>query len=106
MPESPAPTVERLAYSLAEAELALNIGHTKMCELVTAGVIRTVRAGRRRLIPASALKAFVDGQPTGADEHVDRLVAQAVEQGHGHRVADAAVLRRVADLIVAGGDAA
>jgi excisionase family DNA binding protein len=52
---------ERLAYPVSEALELLPIGRTKMFELIATGELRTITIGRRRLIPADALAAFVAG---------------------------------------------
>lgn len=44
------------------------LGRTKVYELITSGELRTVKIGRRRFVPASAI-----------DEYVSRLVSQQEE---------------------------
>jgi excisionase family DNA binding protein len=49
----------RAAYSIAEAAAQLSLGRTKMVELVANGRVRTVRVGRRVLVPRTALDEFL-----------------------------------------------
>lgn len=51
------PPVQLLA--VAEAAARLGVGRTTVYELITAGEIRSVKVGRRRLIPATALNEYV-----------------------------------------------
>jgi excisionase family DNA binding protein len=48
-----------------DAAAALGVGRTKAFELVATGELRSVRLGRKRMVPASAIP-----------EYVDRLVAE------------------------------
>jgi excisionase family DNA binding protein len=57
--------VDRLAYSVPEALHALGIGRTAFYAAVDAGTIRTVKVGRRRLVPRSALLELLES-PDGA----------------------------------------
>ena len=54
--------VERAAYRPGEAAFLLGIGLTTLYGLLEAGTIRSVRAGRCRLIPASAIEEFLAGE--------------------------------------------
>ena len=45
-------------YSLPEFGATFLIGRTKAYELANAGVIKTIRIGRRRLVPAAELERF------------------------------------------------
>ena len=54
--------VERAAYRPGEAAELLGIGRTTLYGLLEAGTIRSVRAGRCRLIPASAIEEFLAGE--------------------------------------------
>ena len=59
--------VERAAYRPGEAAEILGIGRTTLYGLLEAGTIRTirsVRAGRCRLIPAGAIDEFLNGGGT------------------------------------------
>lgn len=57
---SNAPAPERLAFSPDEAAAALGLGRTTIYQLLTAGAIRSVKVGKRRLIPRNALDEFLD----------------------------------------------
>jgi excisionase family DNA binding protein len=52
----------RLVYSVAEAAVVLGISRTKMFGLLEEGRVRTVRVGRRRLVPAAAIDEFLEGE--------------------------------------------
>lgn len=49
-----------LLCTVDQAAELLGIGRTKTYRLIAAGDIRTVRIGRRRLVPRSELTAFID----------------------------------------------
>jgi len=48
--------------TLDEARQELRLGATKLAELVATGELASIRVGRRRLIPADAIPAFVAGR--------------------------------------------
>jgi excisionase family DNA binding protein len=48
-----------LALSVEEAAEALGLGRTKVFELVSGGQLRSIKVGRRRLVPVSALEQFI-----------------------------------------------
>ena len=52
---------DRLLYSVNEAMELLNLGRSVIYELIRSGQLRTVKVGRRRLVPARALDDYVDG---------------------------------------------
>ncbi|MGH3710483.1 MAG: excisionase family DNA-binding protein [Pseudonocardiaceae bacterium] len=54
-----ADTGVKLAYSIDEAFLALSIGRTQLFDLLRRGEITSVKIGRRRLIPAASLDAYL-----------------------------------------------
>ncbi|MBT2133965.1 helix-turn-helix domain-containing protein [Croceibacterium sp. LX-88] len=56
------PTPAPLAYSVADACRVTSIGRTRLYELIGQGKIATRKIGRRTLIPADALRAFVEGE--------------------------------------------
>jgi excisionase family DNA binding protein len=58
--------VERLAFTIEEACEATTLGRSKLLELVYDGSLPSRMVGRRRLIPASALRQFIDGRPDDA----------------------------------------
>lgn len=52
--------MEKLCYTPTEAAALLGMGRTKVYELMAGGQIASIRIGRSRRIPATALRAFVD----------------------------------------------
>lgn len=59
----------KLALGIHEAMEAIGVGRNTMLELVHSGAIRHVRAGRRILIPVSALEAYLEEHAvSGAQE--------------------------------------
>lgn len=50
----------RLLHSVEEATERLGIGRTTMYRLIRDAAIDSVRVGHRRLIPESALVAYID----------------------------------------------
>ena len=50
-----------LAYTPAECRDVLKIGRDKVYELLRSGQLRSVRVGRRYLIPADAAADFLKG---------------------------------------------
>jgi len=57
---------KRLAYSPAEAEQLLGIGHSLLYELIGSGKLRSIKVGGRRLIPASAIDELFKGETEAA----------------------------------------
>ena len=55
-----APSETRLLLRVDEAGRRLNLGRTVMYELIRSGRLRSVKVGKLRLIPTSALVEFVD----------------------------------------------
>jgi excisionase family DNA binding protein len=53
-----APASARL-YSIDEAAALLSIGHTLASELIADGKLKSVKVGRRRLIPGPALEKYI-----------------------------------------------
>ncbi|NKY99144.1 helix-turn-helix domain-containing protein [Nocardiopsis alborubida] len=51
---------EKVAYSVEEAAQALSLGQTTVKKLIATGRLPSVRVGRRRLIPRSALEDYVN----------------------------------------------
>ena len=49
-----------LLCTVEEASEMLCIGRTKIYRLIGSGELRTVRIGRRRLVPLRELEAFID----------------------------------------------
>lgn len=54
-----APTPRRLAYSVAEASEVLRVGVDTAARLVLSGKLGSVSAGRRRIVPAGAIYAYL-----------------------------------------------
>ena len=52
----------RIAYSPAEVQAFLGIGKTLVYDLLATGRLRHVKAGRRTIVPAAALQAFLAGE--------------------------------------------
>lgn len=59
----------KLAYSVDEACSATSLGRTAVFDLLRRGEIASVKVGRRRLIPAASLDAYLG-----------RLVAEQTDQ--------------------------
>ena len=55
-----ATTEPRLLLRVDEAGRQLNLGRTVMYELIRSGQLRSVKVGKLRLIPRSALVEFVE----------------------------------------------
>lgn len=58
--DPPTQPLRPLLVPLPEAGQVLGVGRTTVYELVRDGRLATVRLGRRRLVPASALVALVE----------------------------------------------
>jgi excisionase family DNA binding protein len=62
--------VAQLLLTLEEAQAELSVSRTRMYELMRDGALRTVKIGRRRLVPRESLDDFVrcliDAQQPGA----------------------------------------
>jgi excisionase family DNA binding protein len=56
-------TVEPLLYEVDEAARALRLSRTRIYELIRSKRLRTVKLGRRRLIPVTALTEYVASLP-------------------------------------------
>ena len=52
----------RVAYSVEETAQALGIGRGLVFQLLREGQLKSIRLGKRRLIPAVELQAFMDRQ--------------------------------------------
>lgn len=59
MPEEPLPDGSPLLYRPVDAARALNLSRSTVFDLMRAGRIRSVKEGRIRLIPASAIREYV-----------------------------------------------
>jgi excisionase family DNA binding protein len=54
------PDVPVLLYRVDEAAAALRLSRSVLYELIRSGQLRTVKAGRRRLVPVAALSEYVN----------------------------------------------
>lgn len=61
MSNATAPTPGRLAYSVAAASKVLGVGVDTAARLVLSGELGSVSAGRRRIVPANAIHAYLHG---------------------------------------------
>jgi len=59
-------TVVPVLYRVDEAAAALRLSRSLVYELIRSGRLRTVRQGRRRLVPVSALADYVESMEGGA----------------------------------------
>ena len=57
-------TPDRL-YSIAEAAAALHVVRSTLYGLIGTGELRTVKVGRRRLVPESAITAYIEALTDG-----------------------------------------
>lgn len=51
--------MDKILLSVDDAALALSIGRTEIFRLISSGELSSLKVGRRRLIPARALEAWV-----------------------------------------------
>ena len=58
--------VPRLAFSVAEASLSSTLSRRKLYELIDDGQLRTVKIGKRRLVPREALEQLCRGERCAA----------------------------------------
>jgi excisionase family DNA binding protein len=58
--------VPPVLYRVEEAAEALRMSRTAIYELIRSGRLRTVKEGRRRLVPVAALTDYVVGHESGA----------------------------------------
>lgn len=56
---APSPPL-RMVYSIAQTAEALGFGRNKVYEEISAGRLRSFKAGRRRMIAAEDLRAYID----------------------------------------------
>jgi excisionase family DNA binding protein len=64
--ERPVIAVPAVLYSVDEAAAALRLSKSVLYELIRSGQLRTVKAGRRRLVPVAALAEYVARLEAGA----------------------------------------
>lgn len=58
-PSKRRPAVAAVLYRVDEAAEALRLSRSQLYELIRSGRSRTVKCGRRRLVPVSALDEYV-----------------------------------------------
>ena len=61
------PTPDRL-YDIVEAAAALHVARSTLYQLIGAGELRTIKVGRRRLVPASSIAGFTAASGVGDDD--------------------------------------
>ena len=54
-------TVPALAYRVDEAAEAVRLSRSQIYELIRSGQLRTIKLGRRRLVPVQALTDYING---------------------------------------------
>lgn len=60
------PAVTPVLYRVDEAAEALRMSRTVIYQLIRSGQLRTVKQGRRRLVPVTALTEYVDAMGRAA----------------------------------------
>jgi len=85
---------------------ALNVSLTTVHTLISTGELDSFKVGRSRRVSDDALFAYVDAKTNAETPHAaERLVDQAVAQGHPRHVTDPSVIDRTATMVRRGGDA-
>jgi len=74
----------------------LRISVTKTRALIASGELESLKIGKARRVQSEAVDAYIDQQVAA---NAERLVDQAVEQGHPRQVTDPAVIADTAHLI-------
>lgn len=67
--------IEKVGYSIEEAAQSLGVGRTTVYELMNSGDLESVKVGRRRIIPADAVGAFLAARRAVAAETAASAVA-------------------------------
>lgn len=52
--------MEKLLHGIPDVCFRTGLGRSKVCELIASGEIASVKVGKRRLVPATALETFVE----------------------------------------------
>lgn len=60
------PTQPPIVYTVAEAAVISRLSRSTLYELIASGELRSVKVGRRRLVPASALTQLLDPRDSAA----------------------------------------
>jgi uncharacterized protein YaiE (UPF0345 family) len=61
-------SLQRMGYSLAEAEVMANVSRSTLYRAIDAARLRVVKAGKRSIIPADSLAAFCGLESTAAQQ--------------------------------------
>lgn len=64
--EKPGSSVPAVLYRVDEAADALRLSRSALYELIRSGRLRSVKSGRRRLVPVAALAEYVASLETAA----------------------------------------
>lgn len=89
-----------MLLSPLEAAKKLGISRATLDRLRIAGEIPSLKVGGSRRYRVDAVIAYVDhAEAVAHPKHVDRLVADAVAQGHPTKVTDSTVLAKVAAVV-------
>lgn len=54
--------IEKVGYSVEETAHALGVGRTTVYELLSNGELESIKVGRRRIIPADAVRNYFKHQ--------------------------------------------
>jgi excisionase family DNA binding protein len=54
--------IEKITYSIDEFMQASSLGRTTVYELLGSGQLDSVKVGRRRIIPADSVRAFLESR--------------------------------------------
>lgn len=54
--------IEKIGYSIDETIEATSLGRTVVYELLRSGELESIKVGRRRIIPADAIRSYFDEQ--------------------------------------------
>ncbi len=76
---SGAPSIPRLAYSIAESEVLSGLSRSSLYRLIAAGRLRTVQLGRRRLVPSGELERLCGRQGARVGMTAETVAATSLE---------------------------
>jgi excisionase family DNA binding protein len=78
---------EPLGYSIEGGAEYLGVGRSLFCELIRRGEIESVKVGRRRIIPAESLRAYMARLIEAARAQPPQYETTYTEHGHNtHQV--------------------
>lgn len=63
--------IEKLGYSIEEATQVMSVGRSTIYELFDRGQLESIKVGRRRIIPADAIRAYFDAERTRQQKPTD-----------------------------------